>query len=91
MVREPGAKLLMKFKGTVCAGLLYVEGPASSKRTRRLASASVRRLATTHAAVPPVKVDAVSGRKHGKSRIVMLTTCDNDIVFFVDHGGSRHH
>jgi hypothetical protein len=54
MVRESGAKFLKKFKGTVCAGLLYVEGPASSKRTRRLASASARRLATTHAAVPPV-------------------------------------
>src|SRR6266702_4541518 len=53
-VREPGARWLKKFSGCVWAGSLYVVGPASSKRTRRFASAAARRLAMTHAAVPPV-------------------------------------
>jgi hypothetical protein len=47
---------LENFNGTVCAGLLNVVGPASSKRTQRFASAAARRPAMTHAAVPHVTI-----------------------------------
>ena len=53
-VREPGARLFKKRTGPVCAGLLYVVGPASTERIRRIASAVARRPAMTHAAVLPV-------------------------------------
>ena len=53
IVCEPGERCDKKRPGWVCAGLLYVEGPASSMRMRRSVSAAARRAATTQPVVPP--------------------------------------
>ena len=54
-VREPGARCVKKRAGCLCAGSLYVGGPASSTRMRKSGSAAARRPATTQPAAPPME------------------------------------
>jgi hypothetical protein len=83
IVREPGARWEGKRVGRVCAGSLYVSGPASSTRMRRSGSAVARRLATTQPAVPPIEYDGFSIRSERRTE-GRRTACDDDIVFFVN-------
>ena len=55
VVREPGARWVGKRVGCVCAGSLYVVGPASRTRMRRLGFTAARRPATMQPAAPPVR------------------------------------
>ena len=98
-VCKPGARLFKKRTGSVCAGLLYVVGPTSSKRIRRFASAAARRPATTHAAVPPVTFGRPcrcssrmkAGGKIGRSRTWMAHHLRVKYLFFINRGWSRQY
>jgi len=92
IVREPGVRCDKKRPGWMCAGLLYVEGPTSSMRMRRSGSAAARRAAMTQPVVPPTRSPLGQKRVKLQRDRGRPTSCDNDIVFFVDfgQGGSRH-
>ena len=72
IVCEPGVRCDKKRPGWICAGLLYVEGPASSMRMRRSGSAAARRAATTQPVVPP------TGSPLGQKRVKQQRVRDGE-------------